>query len=141
MVRYGTLEDCHAVYLLICEMENCELDYSAFEKIYRKFVICDSYAVLLAVIDNSVVGELTLRFEEQLHHCAKIAEIMELAVKAHFRSRGIGSLLFEKACELAENQNCIQIEVSSNKVRLRAHKFYERLGVKNTHFKFCKELF
>ena len=140
MIRIGTLDDCHAVYSLICEMENCELDYVSFREIYGKMLKCNAYAVLVAVEDNNVVGEITLRFEEQLHHCAKIAEIMECAVQENFRSRGIGRLFLENACELAKKQNCVQIEVSSNQVRLRAHKFYERAGMKNTHYKLCKSL-
>ena len=141
MIRTATIQDCHSVYSLICEMEDCKLDYETFEKIFAKMISCtDSYAILVAEKDNEVVGEITLRFEEQLHHCAKIAEIMECAVRADVRSCGIGSLLLEDAYKLAVNKNCVQIEVTSNQARLRAHKFYERWGMKNTHFKLCKPI-
>lgn len=138
MIRVGTIDDCYDVYLLICEMENCKLDYAVFKNIYQKMVNSDFYMIIVAVEDNKVIGEITLRFENQLHHCASIVEIMECAVNAEYRSRGIGSLLFENACRVARDKNCIQIEVTSNKSRLRAHKFYERVGMRNTHYKFCK---
>ena len=57
MIRIGTLDDCHAVYSLICEMENCELDYVSFREIYGKMLKCNAYAVLVAVEDNNVVGD------------------------------------------------------------------------------------
>ena len=141
MVQLGTMADCRAVYFLICELENCELDYANFERIYGEMMQCDErYAVLIAQKDDETVGVATLRFENQLHHCEKIAEILEFVVKAKYRSCGIGSAIFEEACQLAKSRGCTRMEVSSNRVRERAHKFYERLGMVNTHFKFCKPL-
>lgn len=140
MIRSATVDDCKSVYSLICEMEECALDYSIFRKIYYNMIKCDAYAILVALEDDKIVGEITLRFEEQLHHCAKIAEIMECSVTSDFRSRGIGKQLFESACEVAKDRNCMQIEVSSNQIRMRAHKFYERMGMQNTHYKFSKSL-
>lgn len=137
MIRVGSNEDCYAVYLLICEMENCTLCYGDFEKIYSKMMNDDAYTIFVALKDGKVVGEITLRIEEQLHHCAKVAEIMECAVSEKYRCCGFGSRLFKEAYDFAVRENCVQIEVSSNQVRLRAHTFYERLGMKNTHYKFC----
>ena len=140
MIRAGNINDCFWIYSLICEMENYKLSYSIFKNIYEKMINNDSYAVLVDIENNKIVGEITLRFELQLHHCSKIAEIMECTVKKEYRCRGIGSLLFDRACSLAKSKECSQIEVSSNCIRTRAHNFYEKLGMKNTHYKFCKPL-
>lgn len=141
MIRLGTIADCRAVYSLICELEDCELNYADFERIYGEMMQRgDFYSVLIAQKGDEVLGEATLRFEDQLHHCEKIAEIMELSVTAKHRSCGIGSAIFEEACKLAKSRGCTQIEVSSNRVRERAHRFYEHLGMLNTHVKLCKPL-
>lgn len=141
MIRLGTMDDCRAVYLLICELEDCELNYADFERIYGGMMHRgDFYSVLIAQKGDEVLGEATLRFEDHLHHCEKIAEIMELSVTAKHRSCGIGSAIFEEACKLAKSRGCTRMEVSSNRARERAHRFYERLGMVNSHFKFCKPL-
>lgn len=135
------MDDCRVVYSLICELEDCELNYADFERIYGKMMHRDGfYAVLVAQKGDEVLGEATLRFEDQLHHCEKIAEIMEFSVTERHRSCGIGSAIFEEACKLAKSRGCTRMEVSSNRVRERAHRFYERLGMVNSHFKFCKPL-
>ncbi len=140
MVRTGTVDDCFEVYSIICEMEDYKLDYDIFKEIYKKIIDSDSYEVLVYLEGKQIVGVITLRFEWQLHHCAKIAEIMECAVKKDYRSGGRGRLLFESACKLAKNKKCAQIEVSSNYKRTRAHNFYKKVGMEDTHYKFCKLL-
>lgn len=140
MIRPGMISDCYKVYLLICELEARELSYDNFKNIYSKMLEKDYYLIFVVVKDEQIVGEITLRFEDQLHHCSKIAEIIELVVKSECRSCGLGSLLFNKACAVAKEKNCNQIEVSSNCMRISAHKFYERLGMKKSHYKFCKSL-
>lgn len=141
MIRLGTMADCRAVYSLICELEDYEFNYTDFERIYGEMMQrSDFYSVLIAQKGDEVLGVATLRFEDQLHHCEKIAEIMEFSVTATHRSCGIGSAIFEEACKLAKDKGCAQIEVSSNRVRERAHRFYERLGMLNTHVKLCKPL-
>ena len=110
LIREGTSADCQAIYDLICDMEETELPYKPF------------------------------RYENQLHHAACIAEIMECAVDKSVRSEGIGKLLIDQACLHARNSGCIQIEVACNQLREKAHKFYEREGMNNYHYKFSKPL-
>ena len=70
MIRTATIQDCHSVYSLICEMEDCKLDYETFEKIFAKMISCtDSYAILVAEKDNEVVGEILV---DSLNDCPDI---------------------------------------------------------------------
>ena len=85
-------------------------------------------------------GMLNLRFEYQLHHAARIAEIMELVVAAQCRNKGAGKLMLNEACRIAKENGCIQIEVACNQLRKDTHRFYEREGMKNYHYKFSKPL-
>ncbi len=90
--------------------------------------------------DGDALGLLSLRMEEQLHHCEKIAEVMEFAVAAPHRSQGAGQALFESACKIAAQCGCAQIEVCCARPRAGAHRFYEREGMKRSHFKFTMPL-
>ena len=79
MYRKATLEDCKAVYKLICDLECRELPFDAFAEIFAEQVANGNYYCLLWEQEGSVVAALNLRFERQLHHASRIAEIVELA--------------------------------------------------------------
>ncbi len=138
--RKGTFADCEQVFHLICEMEKKELAYDRFVEIFHKQLLRDRYYCLVCVMEEKVIGILNLRFEEQLHHSATIAEIMEFSVLPNYRKQGIGKEMFVKACELAKEFGCIQIEVACNQLRTDTHRFYIREGMHNFHFKFSKSL-
>ncbi len=135
-IRESNADDCKAVYALICSMEEKQLPPTEFEKIYNAQQKDDSCLCLVCEQEGKAVGCLNLRMEYQLHHAAKIAEIMELSVDAHARCQGIGQKLYAYACRKAKESGCIQIEVCCNRLRTRAHKFYETQGMHNFHYKF-----
>ena len=139
-IREATEKDCRDVYRIICGMESKELPYEPFEQIFRKQCADPDYVCLLCEEEGRVIAELNLRFEEQLHHTARIAEIMEFGVSDGYRSQGIGRDMFAAACEAAKEAGCVQIEVACNQLRKDAHRFYQREGMKNFHFKFSKSL-
>lgn len=140
MYRRATIEDCGRVYALICDMEQKALPYDRFRAIFEKQLQSENYCCLVLEESGAVIGALNLRFEEQLHHAERIAEIMEFAVDADYRSRGLGAGLFAHACDTARKQGCVQIEVACNQLRRDAHRFYLREGMHSFHYKFSKSL-
>jgi GNAT superfamily N-acetyltransferase len=56
------------------------------------------------------------------------------------RGQGIGRLLVAAAEEYFTERGCAMVEVTSNKKRLDAHRFYEQLGYTGTSFRFAKSL-
>lgn len=141
MLRKALSKDEKAVYALICDMEQSRLDEAAFHEIFREQLESPAYCALVYETEkDGTVGFLNLRMERQLHHCGRIAEVMELAVAEAYRSRGIGRELFREACRLAREQGCMQVEVCCNRLRLDAHRFYEREGMKKYHFKLTMNL-
>lgn len=140
MYRKGTFDDCKKVYDLICEMEQKQLPFERFSMIYQKQISNEHFYCLICERESNVIGVLNLRFEEQLHHSEYIAEIMEFAVDSAYRNQGIGKEMFAKACEVAKEFHCTQIEVACNQLRKDTHRFYLREGMHNFHFKFSKSL-
>ena len=140
MFRKSTAADCRAVYDLICDMESTALPYDKFAAIYLTQQKSASYYCLIYEADGKVCGALNLRFEEQLHHTARIAEIMEFAVATGCRSRGIGKAMLAEAIEIAKAHGCVQLEVACNRLRHDTHRFYQREGMHNFHFKFSMPL-
>lgn len=140
LIRESTSADCHAIYDLICDMEQTQLPFQKFRCIYMRQVANPDYECLVYERQGKVLGMINLRYENQLHHAACIAEIMECVVDNSVRSEGIGKQLIDQACKHAASFGCVQIEVACNQLRHGAHKFYEREGMNNFHFKFSKPL-
>lgn len=140
MFRKAEQKDCERVYRLICDLENRELPYDRFLAIYREQLEDGHFYCLVCEQDQRVIGVLNMRFEGQLHHSARIAEVMEFEIDADFRNRGIGRAMFARACELAKESGCVQIELATNQLRSDAHRFYAREGMHNFHYKFSKSL-
>ncbi|MBR5122496.1 MAG: GNAT family N-acetyltransferase [Anaerotignum sp.] len=140
MYRKSEEKDCKAIYDLICDMENKQLPYDIFEEIYRNQLARKDMYCIIREENGKVQVMLNLRFEEQLHHCEKIAEIMEFVVDAGSRDIGVGKEVLEEACRVAQEYGCSQIEVACNQLRKDTHRFYEREGMHNFHYKFSRRL-
>lgn len=140
MVREAKAEDCAAVHALTEALEGCTLDGAAFWEIYLRQCGLPEWRCLVFEAAGEVVGFINVRFEAQLHHAGRVAEIVELAVRDDLRGGGIGRRLFEAACAAARAAGCGHIEVACNRARQAAHRFYGHCGMENTHFRFTLPL-
>lgn len=138
--RKSTADDLDAVYRLVCILEGKALPLGAFSAIYRRQIADGRYCCLVCEDGGALLAVLNLRFEGQLHHAGRIAEVLEFVVDPACRSRGIGKAMFAHACRLAQENGCGQIELATNQLRTGAHRFYQREGMNNFHFKFSKQL-
>lgn len=139
-IRACNKSDVNALYLLICQLEQEVLPYDSFCAIYLQQLKDEQYYGLVYEQKHHIIAFLHLRLEDQLHHAAKIAEIMELIVAENERSQGIGKALIQRGLRIAKQRGCIQMEVSSHHQRSNAHRFYERCGFQNHHKKFTLKI-
>ena len=128
------------IYSLICALEETTFPQEMFAWGFYAMLSNASHLLLVAEEAGKIVGLLHLRMEFQLHHCGKVAEIMELIVSCEVRSKGIGAALLKAAREQAIQHHCIQFEVTSNQKRKQAHRFYQREGLEQTHIKLTEAL-
>lgn len=140
MIRKADKRDLDSVYQMINALEVCEFSKDKFKCIFGEIMSSEHCIIFLFEQDHEVLGMLHLRMENQLHHCGKVAEIMELIVHEGHRSEGIGKQLLFAACNYAKSCSCIQIEVASNCKRKNAHRFYLKNDMQQTHYKFTKAL-
>jgi len=140
MFRRSILADCESIYKLICQLENTVLPYEGFEKTYFEQLHSGKYISLVYESEGAVKAFINVRCENQLHHAGKIAEIMEFIVSPECRHSGLGAKMFGEAARLAKEEGCSQIEVACNQLRRDTHRFYERAGMNNFHFKFSMPL-
>ncbi|MER6564787.1 GNAT family N-acetyltransferase [Streptomyces sp. NPDC001093] len=90
--------------------------------------------LVVAVRDGRVVGTLQLTIIPGLSHKGATRALIE-AVRIHAdeRGSGLGSLLIEWAIDTARRLECRMVQLTSDKTRTDAHRFYERLGFSATH--------
>lgn len=105
----------------------------AFEAIDRD----PNQRLWVAELDGRPVGTLQVTFVRYLSFSGTCAAIVEnVRVDAPLRSRGIGEALIRWAVDDARNAGASRVQLTSNRARLAAHRFYERLGFSQSHLGF-----
>jgi ribosomal protein S18 acetylase RimI-like enzyme len=89
---------------------------------------------------GKVVGVLTTSMMIVLHRPKPVGRISMLVVAEDVRGGGIGAALVAEAEKRLAAKGCGLVEVTSNRKRLRAHTFYEKLGYERTSYRFAKSL-
>jgi GNAT superfamily N-acetyltransferase len=97
--------------------------------------------LLVAVRDGAVVGTLQLTIIAGLSRRGATRAVIE-AVRVHRAARraGIGEQLVHWAVAESRRRGCQLVQLTSDKSRLRAHQFYERLGFTASHVGFKLQL-
>ena len=104
--------------------------FSAFESIEsdpnNELVVVES--------DNTLVGMLQLTFIPYLSHRGSWRCLIEsVRIQSKFRGMGMGTKLFEWAINRARQKDCKLVQLTSDKTRPGAIRFYENLGFQASH--------
>ncbi|MFC0860746.1 GNAT family N-acetyltransferase [Sphaerimonospora cavernae] len=108
-----------------------EPDYeSAFEAIdadpRNELVVVES--------DGQVVGTMQLTYIPSLsRRAAERALVEAVRVAAPYRNRGIGRAMMEWAVERARERGCALVQLTSDKARVDARRFYSSFGFAASH--------
>ena len=140
LIRAAGWEDRFAVARLISQLEQAPIDLQTLNRIYRENLANPQIVYLAALQEGTVVGFMSVYIQKLLHHCAPIAEIQELVVDQDCRGQGVGSLLFDRAKQIAIEAGCPQLECACNQRRQESHEFYRKQGMACRHFKFTLPL-
>lgn len=90
--------------------------------------------LIVAEIDGEPVGTLQITLVPGLLRLGMWRGLLEsVHVVASRRSQGIGGQMVRWALEECRERGCGMVQLTSNKLRLDAHRFYERLGFKKSH--------
>ncbi|MFJ3510820.1 GNAT family N-acetyltransferase [Streptomyces luteogriseus] len=97
--------------------------------------------LVVAVRDGRVVGTLQLTIIPGLSRRGATRAIVEgVRIHAEERGSGLGTELIDWAIEEARVQGCRLVQLTSDKTRADAHRFYERLGFTASHTGFKLQL-
>jgi GNAT superfamily N-acetyltransferase len=112
-----------------------------YERAFDAIARDERQTLLVAESDGFVAGTASVVVVANLSHIGRPYAIVEnVVVDASFRGKGIGDAMLNHATEIARNAGCYKVALTSNKSRVDAHRFYERLGFKASHEGFRLDL-
>ena len=88
--------------------------------------------LLVAVVQDGVVGFVSVHIIAQLALAGDFCRISYLCVAEHMRGQGVGAMLERCAEQHARELGCDRIELHSNAHRHDAHRFYAGIGYKES---------
>lgn len=104
--------------------------YRAFEAIERD----GNNELVVAEIDGRVAGVLQITFIPYLTYQGGWRALIEgVRVAAEWRSSGVGRAMFEWAIARAKQRECHLVQLTSDKARPDAIRFYNSLGFIASH--------
>ncbi|MFJ1653846.1 GNAT family N-acetyltransferase [Streptomyces sp. NPDC088337] len=97
--------------------------------------------LVVAEREDRVVGTLQLTIIPGLSRRGSTRSIIE-AVRIHAdeRGSGLGTRLIEWAIDTSRREGCQLVQLTSDRTRTDAHRFYERLGFEASHLGFKLQL-
>jgi GNAT superfamily N-acetyltransferase len=90
--------------------------------------------IMVAEYDGRVVGMLQFTYIPNMQYVGgRVAQVESVVVDEPMRGKGIGEAMMRWAIDEAKRRGCFRLQLTSNKARTDAHRFYERLGFTASH--------
>lgn len=110
---------------------------AAFDAIERD----ENQFLAVAEEDGRIVGCLQLTFLPGLSRLgAWRAQVESVRIASAARGTGLGRRMMDWAAETAKARGCTLLQLTTDKTRRDAHRFYEGLGYEATHIGFKRTL-
>jgi GNAT superfamily N-acetyltransferase len=139
VIRRATAEDVPAIVTLLADdhlgaTRETPDDLTPYTRAFALIDADPSEYLAVAELDGEAVGTLQLSFIPGLsRRGAQRARIEAVRIAAPYRGRGFGETLVRWAIDTARGRGCALIQLTSDKARPDAHRFYRRLGFTASH--------
>jgi ribosomal protein S18 acetylase RimI-like enzyme len=139
--RTALLVDVPAIVALLADDElgsQRELTGTPLDQRYVdafKAMEADANQRLVVVADgDEIIGTLQLSFIPGIARMGSWrGQIEAVRIAAHRRDSGLGQKMFEWAISECRSRGCSLVQLTTDKSRTDAHRFYEKLGFKASH--------
>jgi GNAT superfamily N-acetyltransferase len=109
-------------------------DLAAYQRAFRAIDADRAHLLVVAQAGTQVVGTLQLSFIPGLARRGALrAQIEAVRVHESYRGRGLGAAMMGWAIEEARRRGCGLVQLTSDKSRPDAHRFYQQLGFVASH--------
>jgi ribosomal protein S18 acetylase RimI-like enzyme len=105
-----------------------------YEVAFQKIDADPNHQLMVIELEHEIIGTCHLALLPFLAFRGSTRlQIESVHIAEEFRRSGIGTWMFEKIFEYAKRKHVSMIQLTTNKKREAAKKFYERLGFEATH--------
>jgi N-acetylglutamate synthase-like GNAT family acetyltransferase len=96
---------------------------------------CDENQYLMVLeFEDKIIGTCHLTFMQSLtFDVGSRMNIEAVRISKDFQGHGFGKYMINKAIEIAKKNDVKIVQLTTNKIRVKAKKFYEDLGFKASH--------
>lgn len=109
-------------------------DLQPYRRAFRLLDSDPAQLLVVAKVGNEVVSTMQLSFIPGLARRGALrAQIEAVRVGERYRSQGLGAAMFEWAIAEAQQRGCALVQLTTDKARTEAHRFYDRLGFVASH--------
>ncbi|MCX7843217.1 MAG: GNAT family N-acetyltransferase [Clostridia bacterium] len=142
LIREAVFDDIANILELYTDIgDSEEITAEKIAHIWDRIKSYPYYKMLVAELDGTIIGTYCIIVIDNLGHGGKpLAVVESVVVHPYYRSKGIGRQLMQDAMKRAREQGCYKLMLSSNKKRVRAHRFYEELGFEQHGISFMVEV-
>jgi GNAT superfamily N-acetyltransferase len=109
-------------------------DLAAYQEAFLAIDADPAQILMVAESGHDIVATMQLSFIPGLSRRGALRAQLE-AVRVHeaYRDRGLGAAIFTWAIDEARQRGCALVQLTTDKSRTSAHRFYERLGFVASH--------
>ncbi|MEX2500162.1 MAG: GNAT family N-acetyltransferase [Wenzhouxiangellaceae bacterium] len=107
---------------------------AAYQAAFKAIDSDPNNELVVAVLDNQVIGVLQITCIPYLTYRGGWRALIEgVRVSKAVRSSGVGRSMFEWAINRARERGCVMVQLTTDKSRPDALRFYENLGFVASH--------
>jgi GNAT superfamily N-acetyltransferase len=100
----------------------------------REIIDLPHQQVLVGEVEGEVVATCQVAWLRRLiYDGGLVCQVESVRVSSAMRGEGLGAELMAYVCEEARRRRCARIELTTNRRRDRAQRFYERMGFVPSH--------
>jgi ribosomal protein S18 acetylase RimI-like enzyme len=113
----------------------------AYVDAFEAIVADELNALVVGEHDGTIVATGQITFIQYLtQQGGKCAIIEDVRVASRLRSHGIGEKLIAHLTALAAARGCVSVQLTTSKSRVDAQRFYSRIGFKDSHIGFKRDI-
>jgi ADP-ribose pyrophosphatase YjhB (NUDIX family)/GNAT superfamily N-acetyltransferase len=139
VLRRATVHDLSAIVGLIADDQlgatrEDPADLAAYQRAFAAIDADRSQLLVVLVDGDAVVGTMQLSFLPGLSRGGALrGQVVAVRVAASHRGRGLGEQMIRWAVDESARRGCALVQLTTDKSRADAHRFYARLGFTASH--------
>lgn len=146
-VRSAMRDDVPAIVSLLADdmlgrqRETANTDLTSYFTAFDRIASHPNQELLVVEQDGSIVGTLDLTVLASMSRQGTLRmQVEAVRVASSERGTGLGTVIFEWVIDYARHAGCGLLQLTTDRTRADAHRFYDRLGFVPSHIGYKLDL-